>query len=105
MSEFEQQGNSEQQPSKHQRRRRYSGTHPKSFQAKIQGAQSRGLPRNEGASASKRQNAGGHSYSRPDGRGYWLPETQSPVKSSLTAPSATAATQPNFSNASGQREN
>jgi hypothetical protein len=34
MSAFEQQGNSEQQPSKHQRRRRYSGTHPKSFNEK-----------------------------------------------------------------------
>jgi 16S rRNA (cytosine1402-N4)-methyltransferase len=34
MSEFEQQGNSEQQPARHQRRRRYSGTHPKSFHQK-----------------------------------------------------------------------
>ncbi|MGA2322593.1 MAG: 16S rRNA (cytosine(1402)-N(4))-methyltransferase RsmH [Sedimentisphaerales bacterium] len=34
MSEFEQQGNGEQQPAKHQRRRRYSGTHPKSFHQK-----------------------------------------------------------------------
>jgi 16S rRNA (cytosine1402-N4)-methyltransferase len=34
MSVFEQQGNSEQQPAKHQRRRRYSGTHPKSFHQK-----------------------------------------------------------------------
>jgi 16S rRNA (cytosine1402-N4)-methyltransferase len=34
MNEFEQQGNSEQQPAKHQRRRRYSGTHPKSFHQK-----------------------------------------------------------------------
>ena len=34
MSEFEQQGNSEQQPAKHQRRRRYSGTHPKHFEEK-----------------------------------------------------------------------
>ena len=34
MSAFEQQGNSERQPSKHERRRRYSGTHPKSFHQK-----------------------------------------------------------------------
>ena len=34
MNAFEQQGNSEQQPAKHQRRRRYSGTHPKSFKEK-----------------------------------------------------------------------
>jgi 16S rRNA (cytosine1402-N4)-methyltransferase len=34
MSESEQQGNENQQPAKHQRRRRYSGTHPKSFHQK-----------------------------------------------------------------------
>ena len=34
MIAFEQQGNNEQQPAKHQRRRRYSGTHPKSFHQK-----------------------------------------------------------------------
>jgi 16S rRNA (cytosine1402-N4)-methyltransferase len=34
MNEFEQQGNSEQQPAKHQRRHRYSGTHPKHFEEK-----------------------------------------------------------------------
>ena len=34
MSAFEQQGNNEQQPAKHQRRRRYSGTHPKNFHQK-----------------------------------------------------------------------
>jgi 16S rRNA (cytosine1402-N4)-methyltransferase len=34
MNAFEQQGNNEQQPSKHERRRRYSGTHPKSFHQK-----------------------------------------------------------------------
>jgi 16S rRNA (cytosine1402-N4)-methyltransferase len=34
MNAFEQQGNGEQQPAKHQRRRRYSGTHPKSFHQK-----------------------------------------------------------------------
>ena len=34
MSAFEQQGNNEQQPIKHERRRRYSGTHPKSFHQK-----------------------------------------------------------------------
>jgi 16S rRNA (cytosine1402-N4)-methyltransferase len=34
MSAFEQQSNSKQQPVKHQRRRRYSGTHPKHFNQK-----------------------------------------------------------------------
>jgi 16S rRNA (cytosine1402-N4)-methyltransferase len=34
MNEFEQQGNSEQQPAKHQRRHRYSGTHPRHFNEK-----------------------------------------------------------------------
>jgi 16S rRNA (cytosine1402-N4)-methyltransferase len=34
MNAFEQQGNENQQPGRHQRRRRYSGTHPKSFHQK-----------------------------------------------------------------------